>query len=330
LTNEEGAGFLGISAASIGLAAGSGFSARVGSLKALTFGGVRAIDIPPGAPVVSDPVALAVVPGSELDVSILPSHAIQLEPRGGSGVAVGAGDQTLTSELQGMRQMTARPIVTGIAVIAPARTKVVAALGDSITDGNRLVPGQLHGWPEELARRLTKRASNTYTVVNAGIGGNRVLQPGWGPAALARLDRDVLRIDGLSHLIVLEGINDIGMAGNTLFGVSPAVTADELIAAYRQIIARAHARNVKVGFATLTPFDGSFYASDEKERIRATVNRWIRASGEPDFVIGFDNIMADPKAPRRLRKDYDSGDHLHPSDVGYRAMGDAIDLSVFR
>jgi len=329
LSNELRSDPLSITAASVGVLS-DGFSAQPGSLRPITFGGSGKISIAAGAPAISDPVGITVRPGADLVVSVRVANPLQLEGRGGARVAVAPDDQTLAEHLQNATEMDARPLVTGVMVEAPARSKVVVALGDSITDGNRGTPNALHGWPEEFALRLAKRRTGgTYTVANAGIAGNRLLQGGWGDAALARLDRDVFRIGGLSHLIVLEGINDIGMSGKTVFGDNPDVTATDLISAYRQIIARAHARGVKVGMATLTPFVGANYATPAKEQIRAAVNRWIRESREPDFVLDFARVLADSTSPQTLRKEYDSGDHLHPSDAGHRAMGDSIDLSLF-
>ena len=200
----------------------------------------------------------------------------------------------------------------------------------SITDGNRGEIGALHGWPEQLARRLAAARKGRYTVVNAGIGGNRLLAPGWGDAGLARLDRDALRIEGISHLILLEGTNDIGMSGKGPFGDNPELSADELIRGYRQVIARAHARGVKVILGTLTPAGGSpSHSSPAKDAIREAVNRWIRTAGEADGYIDFDKVTGDPAAPGTLRNDYDFGDRLHPSDAGYMAMANGIDLSLF-
>jgi lysophospholipase L1-like esterase len=151
-----------------------------------------------------------------------------------------------------------------------------------------------------------------------------------GVTALGRFDRDVLSVPGVSHLIVLEGINDIGMSGTTFFGsASPPVSAEQLIAAYQQLIARAHQRGIRVYGGTLLPFTGAMYASAEKETIRQAVNRWIRSGGAFDAVIDFDAAVRDPANPARLAPAFDPGDHLHPNDAGYRAMGDAIDLRLF-
>ena len=331
LSNEEGATPVRLDAASVGLA-GESFSAQPGSLQQLSFGGATAVTIPAGAPVISDPIRIQTNPGTELIVSAALATPLTNEPRGGAAFALASGNQTLSEQLQQPRLMTGRPLVSGICVSGTQSPRVIVAFGDSITDGNRSASGQLHGWPEELARRLMAAgAKGKFTLVNAGIGGNRLLSPGWGAAGLARLERDALRIEGISHLILLEGINDIGMAGLGLFGTSPEVSAGDLIAGYRQAIARAHARGVRIIIGTLTPTSGSVsHSSPTKDAIRSQVNHWIRTSGEPDAVIDFDAMVRDPADPARFRKELDSGDHLHPSENGYKAMGDGIDLHLIQ
>lgn len=330
-SNEEGRSPLILASASIGQAADK-FAARPGSLRRVTFGGAAGITIPAGAPAVSDPIDLPVTSGMELIVSAALGSPFMNETRGSAGFEVAPGDQAMNAVLSGAKSASGRPLISGVEVRSDKATRVIVALGDSITDGNRAVPGALHGWPEQFAQRLgADKKAGTFTVVNAGIGGNRMLAPGWGASALARLDRDALRIDGISHLILLEGINDIGMSGAGAFGNNPEVSAAQLIAAYRQIIARAHARGVKVMIGTLTPNAGSTaHSSPQKDATRAAVNAWIRTAGEADGVIDFDAMVRDPAAPDRFLPAYDSGDHLHPSEAGYRTMGDGIDLSLFK
>jgi lysophospholipase L1-like esterase len=168
------------------------------------------------------------------------------------------------------------------------------------------------------------------SVINAGIAGNRILTSGWGDGALVRFDRDVLRIPNVSHVVLLEGINDIGFSGAGMFGSGSAVSPDDIIAGYRQIIARAHARGVKVVGGTLLPFKGAPYYTPDKEKVRAAVNHWIRTSGEFDGIFDFEEIMRDPMDPLKLRADLDSGDHLHPGDAGYKAMGNGVDIKLLR
>ena len=330
LSNEEGKAPLRLDAASVGIAA-DGFSARAGTLQPLTFGRATSVTIPAGAPVLSDPVMLAVRAGTELVVSAALGSPFANEMRGGSGFVVAPGHQALRPTLDQSKPMNGRPLVSGVSVLSTPPRRIIVAFGDSITDGYRAAVGAPHSWPEQFARRLAARKTGgTYTVLNAGIGGNRLLSGGWGASALARLDRDALRIGGVSHVILLEGINDIGMAGKSAFATNPEVTADEIISAYRQVIARAHTAGIKVYIGTLPPNNGSVsHSSPEKDAMREAVNRWIRTSREADAVIDFEAMTRDPKSPARFLPAFDSGDHLHPSDAGYKAMGDGIDLRLF-
>jgi len=185
------------------------------------------------------------------------------------------------------------------------------------------------GWPGALSRRLQPRE---IAVVNAGIGGNRILQsmPMFGARALDRLDRDVLAVPGLTYIIILEGINDIGMSGSGgMFGDTPVIDPQALIAADTEIVRRGHKLGVKVFGATIMPFEGADYYSTEKEKVRETVNEWIRTSRVFDAVIDFDKTVRDPAASHKLSAEYDSGDHLHPSSDGYRKIGESIDLGLF-
>lgn len=331
ISNEAGNEPLTIAGASVGLA-GEGFAAQPGSLRALTFGGAPSIEIPAGVPVLSDPVDFVVAAHTELVVSTNVPGGIQFDPRGGGSLSLSEGDQVMRDAPDNARTIRGRPIVTAAEVLTSKPPRVIVAFGDSITDGNRDQLGVLRGWPEELAHRLSacKRCAPS-AVVNAGIGGNRVLTHGWGPSALARFDRDVLRIEGVSHVIVLEGVNDIGMSGkHPIFGDGPALNADQLIAGYRQLIARAHSRNIKLVMATIIPMGGSVsHYNPEKEHIRQTVNHWIRHSGEPDGIVDFDAAARDPANPEKMLKSYGSVDNLHPGDAGYKAMGQAIDLAIF-
>ncbi|MES2302880.1 MAG: SGNH/GDSL hydrolase family protein [Pseudomonadota bacterium] len=329
LSNEEGKASLKLKAVSVGVA-GSDFVAKPGTLHPVTFGGFTSVSVPAGAPIISDPIAMPVTEGTELVVSAALAEPAINEGRGGAGFLLAAGDQTLNASFEQAAPMRGRPLVTGVSVLSQAAHRVIVTFGDSITDGNRTAPRALHGWSEQLARRLAMRKGRrVYSVTNAGIAGNRLLAAGWGAAGLARLDRDALRIEGISHLVLLEGINDINMSGRSPFGISPTVSADDLIAGYRQVIARAHARGVKVYIGTLTPNPASEFTTADKVALRKAVNDWIRQSGEPDAVIDFEAMVRDPSHPDMFRAEFDSGDHLHPSDQGYTAMGNGIDLSLF-
>ncbi|MEO5814578.1 MAG: SGNH/GDSL hydrolase family protein, partial [Gemmatimonadaceae bacterium] len=193
-----------------------------------------------------------------------------------------------------------------------------------ITDGALSSRDANTRWPNILAERLLASGEPMKAVVNAGISGGRVLTYGSGPSALARFDRDVLMTPGLTHVILLEGINDIGRSA------VDGVTAEDIIGGYRQLIMRAHERGIVIIGATLTPASPRAPFTPVLEGRREAVNSFVRNSGEFDGVIDFDKITQDPANPIQFLKAYDSGDHLHPGDVGYRAMGAAIDLSLFR
>jgi lysophospholipase L1-like esterase len=329
-SNEYGDTPLSLAAATVGLA-GDGLDARPGSLKRLTFTGKGSITIPARARALTDPVDLAVESLSDLVVSVFVPEGVPesvwipaFDP-----VVLQGSDATLLEHLSYSRSLSIRPLVSEVDVLTHDPRKVVVTLGDSITDGNVNVATGERGWPGALARRLQPQG---IAVVNAGISGNRLLQtmPMFGAAALARLDQDVLSVPGLSCIIVLEGINDIGMSGpGGTFGDTPVVDPQALIAADSEIIRRAHQRGVKVFGATILPFEGAEYYSAEKELVRERVNEWIRASKAFDAVIDFDKTVQDAAAPRRLSAEYDSGDHLHPSPDGYRRMGESIDPRLF-
>jgi lysophospholipase L1-like esterase len=212
-----------------------------------------------------------------------------------------------------------------VEVAAPEGARAVVTFGDSITDGARSTADANARWPDELARRLVGQKKGEVAVLNAGISGNRVLGDGAGYSALARFDKDVLMQTGVTHVIVLEGINDIGVGR-----ANASPSADDLIAGHRQLIARAHARGLKIYGATLTPFEGAGYYTPQGEAKRQALNNWIRTSGEYDGVIDFDKVARDPASPGKFATAVDSGDHLHPGDAGYKAMGDAVDLALFK
>jgi lysophospholipase L1-like esterase len=333
-SNELGTTPLVIGAATVALA-GRESAVDRGSLHTLTFGGAKSITIPAGAPALSDPVGLVVKDLAELAISIyLPEQSAPATMHmGRSAYVSAAGDFTQAADLQGAELTTNHTFLTGVYVHTSGAVAVVAALGDSITDGAASTPHTYNSWPDHFAARV---AAGHVAVVNHGISGNQILSDGAGASALARFDRDVLSTPGLTHVIVLEGINDIGTGGFNFPGatgpVPPERTAAQLIAGYRQLIARAHANGLKIYGATLTPFEGAFagYYTPAKDTVRMQVNDWIRGSGEFDAVIDFEAAVRDEANPRVMRAEYDSGDKLHPGDAGYKRMAEAIDAALFR
>jgi lysophospholipase L1-like esterase len=298
----------------------SGPAIEPGSDRTLSFRGSSSTIIPPGAVVVSDPVDLEVAPLSHLAISVyLPSrtaattaHSLGLQ----TTYVSPPGDFTDVAVMPVASTNQSWWFLTGVEVTASGRTAAVATIGDSITDGARSTPDTNNRWPDHLAERLLA-SGRSVAVLNEGISGNRVVSDGAGVNAQARFDRDVLVQSGVTHVIVLEGIND---------STNAAFVADRIIDGLHQMIVRAHARGLKIYGGTLTPAG----SSGLREANRVAVNDWIRSSGEFDAIIDFDEITRDPLNPRFFLPAYDSGDHLHPGNVGYQAMADAIDLELFR
>ncbi|MGA0603818.1 SGNH/GDSL hydrolase family protein [Caulobacter sp. KR2-114] len=335
LTNAYGAKPAVVGSAHLARAT-AGASIVAGSDRSLTFGGRPGVTIPPYASVLSDPV--------DLPVPNLSDVAISLYFPGASGDAtshffglqdayVAHGDVTGQTDLQPTRTLTERPFVSAIEVSTAKRAKVVLAFGDSITDGFGSTPNANRRWPDRLAERLVPRRGPTYfTVVDAAISGNRLLHDFIGPNGLSRFDRDVLSQPRVDYVVVLEGINDLGFPGARNL-TEETVSADDVIFAYKQLIARAHAHDIKVIGATLPPFGPiperpGFYSEASAQK-RDAINAWIRTSHAFDAVIDFDAVLRDPARPTQLLAAYDSGDHLNPNDAGYQAMADAIDLKLF-
>jgi lysophospholipase L1-like esterase len=329
LSNAHGAGPLAIGAARVALRS-TGAHVAAGSHRMLTFGGSPSTSIPPGALVVSDPVNLQVPDLGDLAVSIyLPGNQIAAteHTEGLQTTYISAeGDFSGADSLPTATTTQSVYFLIGVEIDAARSSSAIVTLGDSITDGYKSVADGNKRWPNRLAERLAaQKGGGKLAVLNAGITGNRILHSKDGPNALARLDSDVLVQSGARYLIVLLGINDIGFPG--------AVTVDEIIAGHRQIIDRAHAIGLKVYGGTLTPFQAylpGLYYTAVGEAQRQTVNQWIRTSKAYDAVIDFDKAIRDPGNPARILPAYNSGDNLHPNDAGYKAMADAINLSLFR
>lgn len=324
----------------------SGSDIDAGSDRSLTFGGNAGVTIPARSSVMSDPVELEVPALSDLAISLyLPgrsrastTHILAMQTSYAT-----AGDETASAHFPAAKTIDAWPFLTGVDIATSAHGAAIVAFGDSIVDGDGSTADADHRWPDMLAARLQHGtgASPETGVLNQGMIGNRLLRaspqqagspigPGFGPAALDRFERDVMAQAGVRAVILRLGINDIGLPGS----VAPAadrVTAPNMIAGYRRLIARARQNNVRIVGTTLSPFEQAQiapgYYSARKEAVRQTVNAWIRGGGEFDAVVDFDQVLRDPKHPGRLRPGYDSGDHLHPNDAGYAAMADAIPLA---
>lgn len=334
LTNEFGSRPLMIGAAHVALSVGLGAIAP-GTDHALTFDGKPSVTVPPGAPVISDPLPMTVAPLANLAISIyLPDQSIgetTCHADARSTTLITEGNNTATERLTDARAIASWCFVKAVDVSAKDPTAAaIICLGDSITDGAHSTPNMNERWPDVLARRLQADPKTArLSVLNEGIGGNRLLHDIAGVNALARFDRDVLAQSGAKYVILLEGINDIG---HTAQPQVPAdvITVQDLIVAYTQLVTRAHEHGLKVYGATLTPFAGAHYFAPKGEEIRAAVNQWIRTSGVFDAVIDFDQVTRDATNPTVFSADVDSGDHLHPGDAGYEKMGGFIDLSLFR
>ncbi len=339
LSNEFGTKPVLIGAASVGLTSGSSDIVS-GSLRPLTFGSSKSITVLPGAPALSDPVELNVAPLSDVAVNLYLPAATDLDTVHQIGLQTAyvsaAGDFTASSEFPAVDRFTSRFFLAGVMVDPSSRARAIVTFGDSITDGSNSTVNANRRWPDVLARRL-KEAGAPVAVLNQGISGNRVLSDGAGTSALARFERDVLSQPGISHVVILLGINDIGWPGTAIEPNGIIRTADEIIAGYKQLIERAHLRSIKVIGGTLTPFENALagrpnqgYFTPDKEAKRLAVNNWIRTSGAFDAIIDFDRVIADSARPAAMAAPYDSGDHLHPNDAGYRAMGESIDLKLFQ
>jgi lysophospholipase L1-like esterase len=320
--------------------------------RTLTFSGKGSTSIPPGAPILSDPADLKFAAFAEIAISIfLPAKVdnVTFHLAGQKPTYISEpGDFTATAEIPNATTKPSWFFLSDLEVYAPSQTMTILALGDSITDGVGAKQGDYNDWPDLLANRLAaQKGLPAMAVVNTGIGGNRVLHDGAGISALARFDRDVLAQPGIAGIILLEGINDIGWPrmklpssrpGDAAQGSAPTespfarelVSAQDIIAGYQQIIDRAHQHGIKVFIATMLPYEGADYYTEDGEAIRSAVNQWIRKSVAADGFFDFDTAVRDPGHPSRFRDGYHSGDNLHPSAIGYKALADAVDLAVLR
>ena len=336
LSNEFGTTPLVVGAATVARR-DTGSNIVAGSDRALSFGGQRSITLAPGAPALSDAIDFEVPAVGDLVISLyLPQASV---PRTVHSLATATtyistpGDYSSAVVMPTASTPQSWYFLSGVTVNATRRSAAIVALGDSITDGFASTPDANRRWPNLLADRLQANARTTHlAVLNHGISGNRTNFDLVGPNVQARLDRDVLAAPGARFVILLAGINNIGIPG--AFGLpDQATSAQDIIAGHQQIIARARERGLKVFGATLTPFEGTIfpgYYTAEGEAKRQAVNQWVRTSGAFDAAIDFDMALRDPAQPARLLPAYDSGDHLHPNDAGYQAMASFIDLRLFR
>ena len=310
-------------------------SVDVSTDKALTFSGNADVTIPAGAEYISDPVAFSASALSSLAITMYmetPPEQQTSHPGSRAASFLVHGNQTTATDLVNAKQLDHWYQISGVDVTATPSAASIVALGDSITDGRGSTTNSNDRWPDDLARRLqASPTTQMYGVLNAGIGGNRLLLDSKGPNALARFDRDVLSRAGVRFLIVQEGINDLGTL--TIDREVPPADHEAIvrhvIGAYEQILMRAHANGIRVLGATMTPYMGfaMYHPTQANEADRQAVNAWIRTPGHFDAVVDFDKVVRDPAHPDQFLPAYDSGDHLHLSPAGYRAMADAIPLS---
>ena len=336
ISNAYGARPLAVGGAYVGVRS-AGPAIVPGSGRRLMFGGEAGATIAAGALIVSDPVELAVAPLADLGVSVhlpgdLPvSFGITGRYARQTNYVSPPGDFAAEEVMPVGRLTDDWYFVCGVDVVAPAGTGGIVAVGDSLTDANISTHDGHHSWPSQLARRLVARSGGRpLAVMNQGLGGNRILHDVRGDSGLRRFDRDVLAQPGVTHAVIMLGTNDLR---NRPGKPEEEVTAPQMIAGLKQLAVRGHARGVKVIAATLTPFENETFLpgawNPRREAVRQAVNDWLRKSGDFDGLADFDQALRDPGHPTQMLPKYDCGDHLHPSDLGYRAMGDAIDLALF-
>jgi lysophospholipase L1-like esterase len=312
-----------------------------GTARMLGFGGAQGAVIPRGAPFVSDTVDLDMPDLSRLKVEFYlpaPTGPCTCHLTGLDELAVSPPGNYVGKPFEPVSRAGFRAFLSVVEVDSPDARGTIVAFGDSITDGAGSTSGSNRRWPDILADRL-HAAGKHWAVANAAISGNRLLSPGMGEAALARLDEDVLSLPNVRYLIVFEGVNDIGNRYGRKGAPSqpgipgldqPEIDVDQMIAGYRQIVERAHARGIKVIGSPIGPFKGAAYWNEEAEAARAKINHWILTSGTFDAITRLDTAFADPANPAKMREGYHMGDHLHGNDAGLKAVGDSIDLGLFK
>jgi lysophospholipase L1-like esterase len=337
LANIFGSRPLNIGSASVALQE-SGASLVAGSNRTLTFSGQPSIVIPIGAYVLSDSVPLSILPHHDLAVSFFisgDSGPVSKHPLALQTSFVSTAGDFVARDDGGPFQTPIHnwPYLAAVEIRSAVDSRSVVAFGDSITDGYHSTADTNHRWPDYLSNRLTADQRNI-AVVNEGIGGNRMwhdaipAQLVFGPSGLSRFDRDAITVAGTSHIIVLLGINDIGQAGPAT-DPEEQVSAEQIIIGLKQFALRAHSHGIRIIGGTLTPYGGAAYFDAQGEEKRERVNAWIRTAKDFDGVIDFDAAIRDPAMPKQIRAPYDSGDHLHPNDEGYKAMAATINLALF-
>ena len=300
----------------------------------MQFHGAASVSIPAGAEYLSDPIPMSAPPLSDVVITMMIERTPDtLTFHAGSRATsfLLPGNHLENAAFEAPRTFTHWYFVAGLEVETRQNAASIVALGDSITDGHGATTDANDRWPDILAQQLAPRHLG---IVNQGIGGNRILEDGLGPNALARFDRDVLSVSGAHFLIVLEGINDLGTLDRLEEHAQPIHDALvlELESAFQQMVERAHAHGILVYGGTITPDRGSdyYHPSERSEADRQALNRWIRTAHVFDAVIDFDELLRDPAHPDRIAPQYDSGDHLHPSPLGYKRMGEGVPLAVFK
>lgn len=313
-----------------------------GTSHMLTFGGAAEAVIPRGAPFVSDPIDVALPDLARLKVEIYlpkPTGPCTCHLTGSDELAVSPPGNFVGKPFEPVDRKQFRAFLSGIEVDSPDARGTIVTYGDSITDGVGSTPGANRRWPDVLADRL-QAAGKEWAVANQAISGNRVLSPGMGESALSRFDEDVLSLPNVKYIILFEGVNDIGNRfgpqrtgpGSGPSGLTldqPPITVEQMIAGYKQIVARAHEKGIKVIGSPIGPYKGAAYWTEEGEAARQKINAWILDGGAFDAVVRLDTAFADPADPARMREGYHMGDHLHGSDAGLKAVGDSIDLGLF-